>query len=268
MSSLTFAEKRKLEKLFGMSSGYVLNFTDRTFREFVFESTGKDVYAAHYKRGSGSKANCLRGFWFEESDYVVGKLVNALLDYYGAEGWSTADQNYADCCFIAERLLQSAPVQDIQAITPNADGREFDALAKSVKEAIDKNEPENGLDRLHTFVVKYVRVLCEKRGITVNRDKPLHSIFGEYVKKVRSAGLIESEMTDRILKSSISIMEAFNEVRNQHSLAHANPTLGYSEALLIFNNVASAIRFIAALEEQADRQAVQQPNVDEADIPL
>ena len=64
-------------------------------------------------------------------------------------------------------------------------------------------------------------------------------------------GLIESEMTLRILKSSISTLEAFNDVRNNRSLAHDNPVLNYDEALLIFNHVAGSIRFLRALESRA-----------------
>ena len=37
----------------------------------------------------------------------------------------------------------------------------------------------------------------------------------------------ESEMADRILKSSISIFEPFNDVRNNRSLARDNPILNY-----------------------------------------
>ena len=71
---------------------------------------------------------------------------------------------------------------------------------------------------------------------------------GEYVKALRDADLIESEMTSRILKSSISILEAFNEVRNNRSLAHDNTVLNYEEALLIFNNVANSMRFLRNIE--------------------
>jgi Abortive infection C-terminus len=55
-------------------------------------------------------------------------------------------------------------------------------------------------------------------------------------------------MTERIIKSSISVLEAFNDVRNNKSLAHDNPILNYEESLLIFNHVASSIRFIKSLE--------------------
>ena len=47
-------------------------------------------------------------------------------------------------------------------------------------------------------------------------------------------------MSERILKFSISTMEAFNKIRNEESLAHDNPTLNYDEGLLIFNHVCSA----------------------------
>lgn len=39
MSDLTNMEKRKFEKLLGMSSGYVLDFSNRTFDDLVVDST-------------------------------------------------------------------------------------------------------------------------------------------------------------------------------------------------------------------------------------
>lgn len=65
----------------------------------------------------------------------------------------------------------SAPVQDLDAIAPNEDGGELEALAKSVHESILANEPEAGLDRLHGFVVRIVRTLCRKEGIDADCRK-------------------------------------------------------------------------------------------------
>ena len=139
---------------------------------------------------------------------------------------------------------------EIAAIAPNAEVRGFAALAKSVREAIEKDEPETGLDRLHTFVVRYVKVICEKHGIPTDRGKPLHALVGEYVKRLKQENRIESEMTERILKSSISTLEAFNQVRNDHSFAHDNPVLNYEESLLIYNHVTGCIRFLEAIERK------------------
>jgi Abortive infection C-terminus len=250
MSDLTNTEKRSLERMLGMGSGYVLDFSNRTFDEFVTDSVGKSIYDSKYDYGSGSKANRLRGFWSVEPNHIVGKLLKDLV-IYASELYSPPDASLLEASRrIAHRLLQSAPVPEIGAITPNTTERDFAILAKSVREAIERNEPEVGLDRLHTFVVRYMKVLCEKHGITTDRDKPLHSMVGEYVKCLRQKKIIESEMTERILKSSISTLEAFNRVRNEHSFAHDNPVLNYEESLLIYNHVTSSVRFLEAVERQ------------------
>jgi hypothetical protein len=169
---------------------------------------------------------------------------------------------FEECERIATRLLETAPVEAIDAITPVGNERGFEVLARAVRDSIEKNEPEAGLDRLHTFVTKLVRTLSQKRGLTVEDEKPLHSIFGEYVKKLRESGLIESEMAERILKSSIGTLEAFNRVRNDRSLAHDNPTLTYEESLLIFNHVCSSVRFVRALERRSGNATCPEINRD------
>lgn len=269
MSNLTAMEKRKLERAMGMSSGYVLNFSNRTIAEFFLDSVGLDIYDAKYDYASGSKANRLRAFWDKESNYTVGKLLGDIFDNWD-ELSDQLDQTKVpeDCLRIVCRLKESAPVPDIEAVRPISDERDFDALAKSVRESIDRNEPETGLDRLHTFLVKYFRVLCQKHGISTEREKPLHSLVGGYVKALKEEGLIESAMTERILKSSISVMEAFNKVRNEQSYAHDNQVLSYNESLLIFGHVTSSIRFIAALESKATVTTEKELNEEYDDIPF
>lgn len=266
MSDLTYIEKKKLQKLFQMGGGYVLDFSNRALAEFVAESTGRDIYDAKYNNDSGSKANRLRAFWMQEPNHLVGKLVHDLLEYCRpAAGDPDRHRLFEECEGIARRLKQSAPVEALDAITAEGSERGFEALARAVRDSIEKNEPETGLDRLHTFATKLIRTLAEKRGVAIDRGKPLHSIFGEYVKALRKAGLVESEMTERILKSSISTMEAFNKVRNEESLAHDNPTLNYDESLLIFNHVCSAIRFIRVLEARAERGVAAVPGQETID---
>jgi hypothetical protein len=100
MSDLTFAEKQKLEQVFGMGSGYVLNFTNRTFEEFIQESTGRYIFDFRYDNASGSKAHRLRMFWQKEDNKLVGKLLSEMLDYVGETTPSTEI-----CRLIVARLL-------------------------------------------------------------------------------------------------------------------------------------------------------------------
>jgi len=179
-----------------------------------------------------------------------------LIDENEAEGGSPLAEK---CRKVAERLLASAPVPDAEVISVLSQREEFDRLANGVMDSINKNEPESGLDRLHTFTIKFVRSLCEVHGITVERDKALHSSFGEYVKKLKASGLIESRMAETILKSSISVLDAFNDVRNNKSLAHDNPVLNRNESLLIFQHVTSAIRFVWTLEQSIPKPEKKRP---------
>lgn len=274
MSDLSSIEKLKLEKFFEMGSGYVLDFSNRTFQEFIIENTGIDIYEEKYDYASGSKANRLRAFWNEESNYIVGKLILDLLEYWKTKGLinnldvSPSEKALLDeCNKIAERLKQDSPVEHIDAIQPYSEGKDFSLLAKSIRDSIQKNEPEAALDRLHTFVVKYIRQLCDKHGINYDKNKPLHSLFGEYVKHLRRNNTIESQMTERILKSSISILESFNKVRNDQSFAHDNPILNYNESILIFNNISSVIKFLASIEtEKPENNQHDEAEVEWADI--
>jgi len=117
MSNLTFVEKSKLEQLLGMETGYVLDFSNRTFAEFVRDSTGRDIYDVTYSYGSGSKANRLRAFWQKEENRVVGKLMNDMLDY--AEGTAPLQEV---CRLIVGRLLQDRAAP--QSTPPSAQNRQ------------------------------------------------------------------------------------------------------------------------------------------------
>lgn len=269
MADLSFIEKSKFENLLGMSTGYVLNFTDRTYQEFIGETICIDIYDAKYNYRSGSKANRLRSFWNMESNFLVGKLLDALLQYWLSQiqiGNINHDQSdeslFKDCEKIVEKLKRELPVDNIDALQPNITDRDFTVLSKSIQASIEKNEPEAALDRLHTFVVKYIRVLCDKHSIEYTKETPLHSLFGGYIKYLNENNKIESKMSELILKSSISVLESFNDIRNNKSLAHDNPILNYSESILIFNDVSNVIKFIETIEKDKPKEDIQEDDLD------
>lgn len=250
----------KLERLFDMGSGYVLHFSNRTFKEFILDATYKNIYDDVYSFNGDSKANRLRAFWQIEPNHTVSKVIQLLLEHI-KEIWSRRDEAIEpktqtlleDCARIAERLNQDFLDEHIETILQTeSEDKDFSLLAKNIRETIEKNEPEVALDRLHTYVVKYVRKLCDKHDIQYDRNKPLHSCFGVYIKFLRNNDLIESEMTERILKYAISILDAFNFVRNNKSFAHDNDILNYNESMLIFKNISSIIAFVESVESRAD----------------
>src|SRR5487761_2022197 len=115
MADISSIERRKLERLFRMGSGYVLDFSDRTFSEFFEEHTRRDIDAAIYRERGTSKANRLRGFWAAEGNHLVGKVIQALIQYGLTD----------DCWKIAARMLNDTPVAELDALTATADERDF-----------------------------------------------------------------------------------------------------------------------------------------------
>lgn|SRR5690606_37578674 len=259
MADLTYIEKANIENFLGMKSGYVMDFSDRTFQEFVGEAVGLDINDPKYHYSSNSKANRLRQFIKVESNYTFGKLLSAFCDYWlskvhtGEIDYHNDENLYKECVKIADRLKQESIVEHIDAIKPNADDRDFKLLAKSIRESIERNEPEVALDRLHTFTFKYLRELCDKHNISYDKTDSLNAVFGKYVKYIVDKKHIESTMSEKILKYSINIIEAFNDIRNNKSFAHDNPVLNYHESVLIFNNISSTIKFIEFIETQINK---------------
>lgn len=272
MADLTSIEKLRLEDFFNMGSGYVLDFSNQTFADFMLRNVRINIYEEKYNLSSGSKANRLRAFWDKESNYLVGKLVLEMLEYWNTQqqllrgGLKPQDKEaYDECIKIAERLKNDTPIENLEVFRTDTGDQDFNLLAKNLREAIEKNQPEAALDRLHTFVFKFMRELCEKKNIQTSRDEPLNSVFGKYNKYLTSNNLLDSTMTERILKSSISILDAFNDVRNNKSYAHDNKILNYRESIYIFKNIVSLIKFIEDLESKHNEKARAENTNDEWD---
>ena len=83
MSSLTEVEKRYLEKILGMGTGYLLDFTDSSFGEF-FWNHWVDIHGPGYLRHGTSKAKKMRAFWEQEPDELVARVLTEMLDIYEA----------------------------------------------------------------------------------------------------------------------------------------------------------------------------------------
>lgn len=78
MAEISFNYQQYFEKLFEMSGGYVLNFSNSSFQRFVYDILSIDIY----KNYNGlSKANILRSIIREYDSISVGKLFLELLEY-------------------------------------------------------------------------------------------------------------------------------------------------------------------------------------------
>ena len=279
VSDLTVTERRKIEKLLIAQPGYVLHFSNATFQDFILDTIGLDIRSNKYAINGESKANRLRTFLAEEPNHLAGVVIAALLEEWRLTSLardgeiSPGDRAlYESCVAIADRLTAGVPIADLDSLLPDSPDKEFEMLVGAIRDSIARNEPQTALDRLHTYLVTFIRDVRSNRGMDCSKDKekPLQSIFGEYNKEIDRQGVIRSKMTRQILSSTIGTLGTFNSVRNNESFAHPNPLLNYEESLLIVNNVVSLVRYIKAIERCASPQPQQDTTTpdDDDDLPF
>ncbi|MCW7490856.1 abortive infection family protein [Leptospira meyeri] len=257
MADIKLTDRKVLERLFNMESGYVLDFSDKTFQEFIYETIGINIYSDLYSYKGTSKANRLRAFWEKEGNLLNSQLISGLIEYkkslrinQGIQQKIEATKLELEANAIVERLKSKQEIDELDFISNLAGDTFFEKLRDNILFSIKNGQPEAALDRLHTIVVKHVRGFINIDNEIIDKNKPLHSIFGEYIKILKEKNLIDSDMSLRILKSTISIFESFNEVRNNQSFSHDNRLLSYHESIFILNNVLNILRFMHNIENE------------------
>lgn len=250
MANLSFQEKQILEELFEMKTGYVLNFTNGDFADFIRETVQIDVYNGAGYEEYCSKANKLRQIWNNEPDYVVGALIEELLSYcenlksFTDTLTAQESKKIAHMRKVADRLKKYSP----QIELPNKQDDTLQTLQEDIKNALGRHKPELVLDRLHTFSTKLLRQICVDNGIAIVDEKgnhySLHSLIGMLRKKYEKDNLFQSTFTLIAIVNSISLFESFNSVRNKQSYAHDNEVLGTLEAEFIVRIMADLLNFI------------------------
>lgn len=251
MSNLNNKDQRNFEKLFEMHTWYVINFSNRTFWNFVIDSIWVDPYSWEYD----SKANLLRKIIIEESNFKVWKLLFDLVEYFEIEYWNKESLNIAlinKCKEIAINLKNNSDVSELNIENIDND-KVLYLLLEEIKNSKDKENPEIILDRLHTLTTKYIRKLSEKYNIETEW-KSLNALFWLYIKELEKKWIIESDITLLIVKSNIWILEKFNYIRNNKSLAHDNDILNSNESIFIINNIINLLHFIEKLENNSKKE--------------
>ncbi len=107
--TVSTAEMRTVESVLDMGSGYVLDFSDRTFADF-FQEHGINIFEPRFEEGGTSKAKRLRTFLKTTAPPRSGQILAALLDYRqsGSEAALPAD-TLARYVAVVQRLGGTAP---------------------------------------------------------------------------------------------------------------------------------------------------------------
>lgn len=193
MANIEYIEKDCFEELFGMRTGYVLDFSNRGFQEFVFEKIDLDIYA---KYQGLSKAKILRKIMSDYDNVTVGKLLLELMGYMQKKGMVTDENkvNFKKCAEIGNRLI----------------GKNV-----TLKNATQTSSPKSTVP-----IVDYDLLLKELTNVSSHSDTPqlrgfafekyLKKLFEDYNLEPRGSFKIVGEQIDGsfILHNEVYLLEA------------------------------------------------------------
>ena len=237
------------EKIFEMESGYVLGFTNNSFKEFVKKSIDIDIYEEEFiykvesEYPSSSKKNILKYLWNNEDDEKVFKLISDLIKYYDLVYEDSNDELLEK----AKGIIDKTPKQNLK-ITNDFSKDRIKELEREINKNINEGKYIFAIDRLHVFMQNYLRTIFELHGIDFQKKDRVDELFKGYMNFIKSKGYLESKLTKTILRSNLSTLNEFNEVRNHKSYAHDNEVLNNSESQLIVNNIINILYFINNIE--------------------
>lgn len=246
-----------LEDALEMNQGYVLNFSDRSFNDFFYETIKLDpVESPNLFIGRGtSKAKKLRSFIENALPTLVAKVLRELWVYRAnipnknpSLNEKTIEDKYFEIVSFFEGKDTGIDSSAIEAFEPN---ETMEELISAIKRDLDADKPQVALDRLHTYCMKRFAFLIHKHGGgDCKTTEALHARVGRYM-KLLTVNQTLSEMSLLTIKSSISVFEKFNPIRNNKSLAHDNPELiSRHEARFIFDSVTALLRFIKSIDSK------------------
>lgn len=229
MSTCSIAERHHLEKFLGMSGGYVLNFSDRTFGEFVIEAVGINIHDEKYTMEGTSKAKKLRAFWKLETDYFVGKLLLALIEYDETltyERDSEAAALTEKCRQISARLLAGGP--SFVPLKQHAEVLNANHLKEQIRrlEASVETDPSLAIGTAKELIETCCKTILAERGKPVTGSPDVSTLTKETLKELKLVpeGVHEAargaDVIKRLLSNLGTIGNGLAELRGLYGTGH------------------------------------------------
>jgi hypothetical protein len=134
----------------------------------------------------------------------------------------------------------STPLLETTSLAVSRALNDFETLVKS------SGGPASGVDRIHTALHGYLRVICNEASITFAPDADISALFAQ-IRKCHPKFQTMSPDLDgvKILRGLAGILDALNPVRNRHSMAHPNEVLlAEPEAQLAINAAKTILHYL------------------------
>lgn len=251
MSSLTPADIKQIsdiiEKTSTKGKGFVWDFTNDDFRTFILSCTGEDIYRKKYSEYGNSKNKRLKKFLEIEDDIKVKNILEELKKY----GISKRKLNKTNKGKF-EKWIKKLNSSDIELQINDEtfkSNKNVNLFIEDIHQCMNNNNLCMAIDRLHALFSGYIRYKANKNKIE-STNKPLNSLYSEYINKLYLEGKLPEGITKTILTTSKKIMKDFDYVRNNMSPAHFNDIISNEEAKFVCNHVINILNFLTSMSKK------------------
>lgn len=256
-------DKRVLEEFLGMASGYVLSFSDKTFSDFVHETVDIEIYADNYCLYGTSKAKKLRAFWERESDYIVGRLLMALIDYEEATNRTmSADEKLlaAQCRVIASRLLTGSPgLDDLKQQAKTLSANHLAEQIRRMEDAVEK-DPSLAIGTAKELIETCCKTILTERGIPFPDSPDIPKLTKATFKELNlvpegiSDAARGADVINRLLSNLSTVGHGLAELRSLYGTGHgkhgSTSSLTPRHAKLAVGAASTLVMFLFETHEQ------------------
>ncbi len=259
MVNFSKTDIKNLDRIFAMREGYVLDFSNKTFAEFMDDELQVDIYADQYSAVGTSKAKRLREFWRIESAELCASSLLKLWSYretlggeFAAKDAVTEARNKSEIDALIAKISDGVIADLGSTFTTHTSQKQVSIteLVAAIERDFKVGDFPALMDRLHTYSDAKLGHLLDCQNIQYNRSTPLNGKLGLYCKHLESNGNLAQSVA--LLKRTVPLFEQLNEVRNNHSFAHPAQVLDHSSARYLFDMTTATLRHLKAIDRNFD----------------
>ncbi|UUV16968.1 abortive infection family protein [Fusobacteria bacterium ZRK30] len=229
MAKFDLKIKNRMDKLF-IEGGYVLDFSNNSFQNFVLESVDEDIYDEKYDGFGGSKGNRLKGFWKNENIDKIIKLSLDLLDHWDSitnERGELSLKSYEICKSYFENLSDTG----YKLVKTTIEEKLDDSILshKFISEQIEKSNKKiakadysGAITNSRTLIEQVLKELSLRFKLEIDNSGDLQKLYKVVANKMNLKIAKDSpENIKQILSGFLNIINGIAPLRNSASDAHA-----------------------------------------------
>ncbi|QBJ63680.1 abortive infection family protein [Pseudoalteromonas sp. DL-6] len=248
MPKLKGSEIRTIDKIFEMTDGYLLDFSDRTMAEYFEDELNIDITQEKYQINGGSKAKRLRAFIELEDGYLVGQVLRKL--------WQYKSQEKAKLLEILAKVETGVSASVLATLSTKAEVLNMDTVSRDLDRALKSafRDPESAVTSACSTLESVCRSIIIELGFELPKKKDIKGLF-DSVK--RPLGLspgeinVNPEIADdvrKVLSGLATIVEGIGALRTHGGDAHGRER-GYTRldariAKLAIHSASTAALFL------------------------